>query len=179
MKRSTVTCLVTAALVAGACAGGGDSAGPARPAPSGDARDAFVEYARCLRAAGMDVPDPEPSGGGGAVGAMAVPAPRTEAERRAVASCEDRLPAGGSQGERPGSAADSTTEALLAHARCMREHGVDYPDPRVLPDGALEISPPARAGEPAFDRAQEACRHLGGPHVVEGGGASISRRCGV
>ena len=41
--------------------GGGEAPDPARQAKF---QDAFVKYARCMRAAGVDVPDPKPGDGG-------------------------------------------------------------------------------------------------------------------
>lgn len=149
-----------------ACHGGGQT--PATPTAVDDARDAVVAYARCLRGRGMDVADPQPGGGGGAVSAMEVPEPRTAADEQAIKACAHLLRAAGSQRERAG-ADDGYRESLLAHARCMRDHGVDYPDPTILPDGAIDISTPAGAGSPAFAEAQEACKHLGGVQILDGG----------
>lgn len=164
-----------AGLALGACAGGGDAAAP--PA-STDPADALVDHARCLRGRGMDVPDPAPDRGGGAVAAAPVPEARTPAERRALAACASRLPAGGRSARGSGEAAEAQREALLSHARCMRDHGVDYPDPRILPDGALDITVPPGSGTPVSERAHERCRHLGGPEVRPGGGLMIGGRHG-
>ena len=53
-------------------------------------------------------------------------------------------------------------EALLAYARCMREHGVDVPDPQVDGGGraTFRVMRP-RGNEQKFQEAQEACsKHL-------------------
>lgn len=160
----------------GACSGGAET--PATPTTVADSRDAFVAYARCLRGRGMDVADPEPARGGGAVSAVRVPEPRTAAEERAVQACAHLLPPAGSQSERAGADA-GLRDALLAHARCMRDHGVDHPDPRFLPDGGIDIATPPGAGSPAFAEAQEACKHLGGVQILDGGAVvSGTRRHG-
>ena len=57
-------------------------------------RDAALEFAKCMRARGIDIPDPSTSGGG-----VAIPVdPNDPAFRRAAEACEDklRLPGGGS-----------------------------------------------------------------------------------
>jgi hypothetical protein len=51
-------------------------------------------------------------------------------------------------------------KAELAFARCMREHGVDVPDPRPGSKG-ITLSIPAGGGDPqALQRAQRSCEHL-------------------
>jgi len=53
-------------------------------------------------------------------------------------------------------------DAALKFARCMREHGVDLPDPK-FSGGRVTLGGPGRAidpDDPAFARAQEACRPL-------------------
>lgn len=51
-------------------------------------RDAALEFAKCMRARGIDMPDPSTSGGG-----VAIPVdPNDPAFRRAAEACEDKLP---------------------------------------------------------------------------------------
>jgi len=63
----------------------------------------------------------------------------------------------------------SQEEALLAFTACLRDRGIDVPDPEMDADGNLQLSRPAAAQEdPNFDRdafrvAREACaEHLEG-----------------
>jgi hypothetical protein len=70
---------------------------------------------------------------------------------------------GSTRTEGSGDAQDATTEEqLLAWARCMREEGVDVPDPQVGEDGRVEIGPGAGGGvdpgDPDVQEAMEACR---------------------
>lgn len=60
-------------------------------------------------------------------------------------------------------------DAALAFARCMREHGVDMPDPTFKDDGgkggfAIQQSGPAGSGvgpdNPSFQAAQKACQPI-------------------
>jgi hypothetical protein len=54
-------------------------------------------------------------------------------------------------------------EAELAFARCMREHGVDMPDPSADERGLRRIGPRSGTSESKFKEAEQACRkHLEG-----------------
>lgn len=172
LVRAVVVAAVAAS--ASACTRGSGASGGTSASARGGAGEAatasFVDYARCLREHGMDVPDPEPPAAGGGVSAMAVPRPANEAEQQAVDACARLLPEEGAQGSRTRDpeADAALRESLLAFAKCMRDQGVDYPDPRIAPNGGIDISTPPGAGTPQFQRAQEACGHLGGVHVADG-----------
>lgn len=70
---------------------------------------------------------------------------------------------------------DRAHEGALKFARCMRDNGVDLPDPQVGRNGLVKIAPRAGDGsgasaaptDPAFRRADERCRK----HLAAGGGA--------
>ena len=53
-------------------------------------------------------------------------------------------------------------KAALEHSRCMREHGIDMPDPKFDEDGGAQIRIGRGSGidldDPKFQKAQEACR---------------------
>jgi hypothetical protein len=54
-----------------------------------------------------------------------------------------------------GEAADQ----MRAYAKCMREHGIDMPDPEVSPDGGIGMS--IEGGDKAkVDKADKECKHL-------------------
>jgi hypothetical protein len=65
-------------------------------------------------------------------------------------------------GDSAGASGDSKAdfrEAALKHARCMREHGVDVPDPKPGPDGGIRLEIRAdEADKLTVQRAEEACR---------------------
>ena len=52
-------------------------------------------------------------------------------------------------------------KAALEHSRCMREHGIDMPDPQFDEDGGAQIRIGRGSGididDPKFRKAQEAC----------------------
>lgn len=85
-------------------------------------QDALVKFAQCMRAHGVNMPDPQ----GGAVEALPgssssdpAAAQKTEAANTA---CAKDLPNGGKP-----TAADNERRAKFA--QCMRAHGVNMPDP--------------------------------------------------
>jgi hypothetical protein len=177
---------VALALGAAACGGSPDSGGVAtlggdRQTGNGgnsgggngtakkDPQEAALEFARCMREHGVDMPDPEVDsqgrmritvGGGGKGG----PDPKKlDAAQRACG----HLMGGG--GEGPGKLDPKAQDAMLAFARCMREHGIDMPDPT---DGGLIFNSKRGQGpdpdSAKFKEAERACDH----HLAElrGGG---------
>ncbi|MEW5991123.1 MAG: hypothetical protein AB1736_07215 [Chloroflexota bacterium] len=179
------------ALVAMACGG---SAGPgvatlesadpaasgdATPAPSVDPEEAALAFAECMRDHGIDMPDPQIDsngnmrvtiGAGGNIGEI-----DRETMEAAQEACRELLPGAGLA--RPGGRelTPEDEERILAFAECMREHGIDVPDPQFGGGGGfIRVGPGAggdddgQAGDgPAFDpndedfqAAQEACREL-------------------
>jgi hypothetical protein len=53
-----------------------------------------------------------------------------------------------------------STQADLAYARCMRQHGVNMPDPKVEANGRTDWQLPSgmRKDDPRLKAAQQACR---------------------
>jgi hypothetical protein len=183
MFRSMRLPLLAVGLVAvlAACSSGGPGAsvatleepGASQAAASSaptDPQEAFLAYAQCMRDEGIDMPDPEiiedSSGEGTVSGGIRVEingtGPDKEEFREAEATCKKHL----------ANVVDSPTsrglspedeEKLLAYARCMREHGIDMPDPQ---DGGLIINEEGADGanldpnDPEFQAAQEACGDL-------------------
>jgi hypothetical protein len=125
-------------------------------------RDAFLAYAQCMREQGIDMPDPQPGQRG-----IQLRAPKgvtPEEMEEAEAACRKHL----DEIEGPELSDEQQKEfqeAALEHARCMREHGIDMPDPTFGEDGRAQIR--IRRGDgasgpdpddPEFKAAQEACR---------------------
>ena len=167
-----------------------------------DMRDSLLDYTRCLRKHGVQVSDPSfgsngPSGnggmsagaaggGGGAVianpaGSISLPNPNDPAFKAADKACQPILRRG--QQNLPQPSPEEQAKArdhALAFAKCMREHGIDMPDPTFDSEGHIAISVPGpKGGDPTgpmpqeFQDAQKACQKLmdlpgGGP----GGGPS-------
>src|SRR6266536_123356 len=77
-------------------------------------------------------------------------------------------------------------QAALEFAKCMRQHGIDMPDPKFDANGRMSITVNGKAGasggpdDPKFKAAQQACEHYlpgagkGGTNTVTGGGSTKS-----
>jgi hypothetical protein len=172
--------LVVLALVLVACSGGGadpggvaslvdPSAAPTAAAPeeSLDPEAAMLAFAQCMRDNGIDMPDPEVSGDGGMTfGFQARPGTGTDDMDKleaAQAACEKFLPKGGPDG-RPMEIDPEMEQAMLDFARCMRENGIDFPDPQfgngIVKIGPGEDGPNFDPSSDEFQAAQEACEDL-------------------
>jgi hypothetical protein len=163
MIRPLAAALVAACALAAAACGGDDGAGGTASAAERDreARDAALKYARCMREHGVDMPDPSASGGpqrfkvGPGTGISR--REYEEAEKACRKYMEDVKPAELSTQEQ-----QEFKEAALAHARCMREHGVEnFPDPTFGENGEAQIRLRKGMGldpdDPAFKKAEQAC----------------------
>jgi hypothetical protein len=81
--------------------------------------------------------------------------------KKAMAACEDKL--GDIGQDISPEEQEEFKEQALAFAECMRENGIDMPDPQFEGDGKMKmrIGGPGSSGpspdSPAFQQAQEAC----------------------
>ena len=151
---------------AGAVGGGGDEASGVATidgeragagATSGTAvepEEAMLAYAKCMRANGVDMPDPRPDG-------MIVMQPGSDQpdqetmEKADLACANEREALQGSVA----AGADDFRDQALAMSRCMREQGVDLPDPTPSEGGGMSVTlDPDQLESPEFQRAQESCR---------------------
>jgi hypothetical protein len=169
MTKRTISALMAPtvaalALALVACGGGGGTS-------SGQSdkerfQEAALKHAECMRRHGVDVPDPKPNGGGivmnGDVG-------NPQQFERATKACDEKL---GKLPEPQLSANDQREfrDAALKHARCMRDHGIDFPDPTFGPNGTvqIEIKPGADMTSAAFKAADAKCRKLLGDTRIMG-----------
>jgi hypothetical protein len=162
-----------------ATAGGGGKGGGAKPKPSAsvDAEEQRRLFTQCMRDHGVDVPDPDPNGPGVRILASGGPGSDTANKtankmETAMKECQKYLPAG--VAHKPNT---QELEQMRQFAKCMRDHGVDMPDPD--PNGGGfgvkkgtgqgEISP----DDATFKAANEACKDKlpnGGQLHTEGDG---------
>jgi hypothetical protein len=202
MTVSAVAALVS--FGASACGGGGDGSGNKVASLSGhtattraasrgnkkDFQDAMLEYARCMRQHGVDMPDPTFSDGGKGVmikaGGRASPVDKNKMED-AEKACQSIMDRAEQNAPRPTPEQEAEMrERALTFARCMREHGVDIPDPTFDGEGHTKIrigreapangsdgpdtqtdGPATNGGgpnpdDPKFQAAQKACAPEGG-----------------
>jgi hypothetical protein len=192
MRRKAVAALVLApALTLGlpAC-------GPEHKQADAKARTAsdlakMRDFAKCMRANGVNMADPQSDGSGGirmeakqtAGSGTAKLGADDKTMQAAQAKCGHLMPNGG----KPIRPKPEELAKMRAYAKCMRQHGVDMPDPN--PDGGIVVksnrgqSGTVGAGpggvnpdSPAFKSADKACAQYrpGGP----GGSHSLTRSGG-
>ena len=181
ISRAALPTLVLGLLlvVLSACSGGAassngvatlnspDPAASAAPSASVNPQDALIAYARCMREHGIDMPDPQfdetngkfqvQIGAGG--GAKPTDKKKIDAAQQACQHFMDGVAFGPGKG---GQVDQATQDALLAFAQCMREHGIDFPDPQFQDGGMVRVgggdAPKFNPNSQEFQDAQEACR---------------------
>lgn len=110
--------------------GDGSSSADEEEAPSSG--DPILDFYQCLRDNGLDVEDPGTGGGIQVNGDIDLNDPETEAivgrcAETHLGSTDGRVTVGeGEMGENMAS-----TESLIEFVDCMREHGIDMPDPEL------------------------------------------------
>jgi hypothetical protein len=150
--------LSTSALALTACGADPSSNGETAGNREQQMQDAALKYARCMRDNGVDMPDPRFREGG-----IAIRSPKGASPTRmrtADQACHKYLDA-----VKPPQMSEEEQkefrEAALANARCMREHGIDLPDPTFGPDGGARIKIQRGSGvdpeSAKFKAAQKAC----------------------
>ncbi|WP_162606704.1 hypothetical protein [Jiangella asiatica] len=123
--------------------GGGESV------DDGDVEDDELAFYECMREHGVDMPDPDPNQQG-----VQLTLPDDPDAEAAMEECRSLLPNGG---EMPEQDAESL-ESLRAFTECMRENGVDMPDPNA--DGSLSMPAGLDPNSAAFQTAISACQSL-------------------
>jgi hypothetical protein len=189
VRRRAVVALLTAGAV-GAAASGCGGGGNADASSAADRQQAGLDFARCMRAHGVNVPDPKPVAGGGMRLSIGVRAGNESKLKKAQAACDHFLRAGK---DAPSKAdQQKMLEAALKWSSCMRHNGVDVPDPKPVGSGGpIKVGPGQKVNpkDPAFMRADAKCRSLlpGGPgdkvgvhgnDVGRGGGPGFSVQSG-
>jgi hypothetical protein len=121
---------------------------------AGDREQAALAYARCMREHGVDFPDP-------VNGRFEFKNQRGDQRKleEAQKACQDILQAAAPQLSEEQEA--EMREAAVEFAKCMREHGVDMPDPK-FPEGGgvLMRMPRGSEDDPDFQEAQKACQSI-------------------
>ncbi|SDT43549.1 hypothetical protein [Jiangella sp. DSM 45060] len=119
--------------------GGGGSGGVTDP------EQAELDFYACMRENGVDMPDPDP----GQPGVQLQLPPGSEA---AMEECRSLLPNGGEMQE----TSPDDLESLRAFTECMRENGVDMPDPAA--DGRLTMPAGVDPQSAEFQAAMTTCQ---------------------
>jgi hypothetical protein len=111
------------------------------------------EFAKCMREHGVDMPDPKPGpdGKGMSIGIQGDGADRSKIDA-AQNACKHLMPNGGEM--KPPSAEE--LDKMRKDAKCMRDHGVDMPDPDPSGKGTARIGGPGDDPK-KFEDAAKAC----------------------
>jgi hypothetical protein len=183
MRRLWKTLALASALSLGlaACSAGarddgvatlGDAEGSgakASASPSVDPEDALAEFAECMRDNGIeDFPDPQIDENGGitisgpAGGDEGPPSDQDiEDLEAAMEACQDLLPQGLGPGEISQEDQAAFQDAMLEYAQCMRDQGIDFPDPDFSEGGGFIGGAEGFDPEdPDFQAADEVCRPI-------------------
>jgi hypothetical protein len=97
------------------------------------ADDQRLQFVQCLRDNGVDVPDDGLSHGPGAIDLQ------SQQVQDALKACEDSAPNLGGDGPSGPMSAEQQAQ-FMALAECMRDEGIDFPDPTFDADGNLDVS---------------------------------------
>jgi hypothetical protein len=134
--------------------GGSGDGGSGAPSEQ-EREEAALEFAQCMREHGVDFPDPV----NGRFEFRSTPGDDQAKVQEAQEACQDILEDAAPPLDEEQQA--EMQDALLAFARCMREHGIDFPDPQFEEGGgALQMLPEGTEDDPKFDEAQEACQPI-------------------
>lgn len=155
------------ALVAG-CGGGGEDgdkvasiSSPPSPGAAGDGKqadnvsdeDKMRNFAKCMRENGIDMPDPKTNGDEQGTISLGGPGQIDEKKMNAASdACRKHLPNGGEM--KPPSPEE--LDKMRAEAKCMREHGIDMPDPDPTGKTARALGGPGDDMK-KFEEAAKAC----------------------
>ncbi|SFW62218.1 hypothetical protein [Amycolatopsis australiensis] len=113
------------------------SGGPTAADNSGKSdEDKMRDFAKCMREHGVDMPDPKPAGDGKGM-SIAIQGDGADKGKidAAQSACKHLMPNGGEL--KPPSAEE--LDKMRKDAKCMREHGVDMPDPDPSGKGTMRI----------------------------------------
>jgi hypothetical protein len=153
---------------------------------AGKEEQAGLKFARCMRAHGVNVSDPKPGQKGLRFSATGAPGKGGAPNRLEAADRACRHFLKGALKPPSGSELNKMRDAALKWAQCMRQNGVNVPDPK--PGGAgirIEAGKGQGPGpnDPTFQGADRKCRHLlpgGGPKSVQsqGGGGEAGLQTG-
>ena len=154
-----------------------------------DPEEAMLAFTECMRDHGVDMPDPQVAGPatGGERAAGAVIAvdgdPEDQAFQEAQEACEPLMANMRGELEDDPERLAEMKEQMLAFAQCMRDEGIDMPDPTFDADGRVKIDGgpgdiAATRDADAFNEAAAACSQDGGPMIQVAPGGAVSAQSG-
>jgi hypothetical protein len=168
---SLAAVLAVSGVVVAGCGGGGG--GGTSTNASSKARDTQVKFSQCMREHGVkNFPDPDANGGilikAGPGTGLDPNSPQFKAAQKACAKYQPKA-----SGTFNRAQAQKMEAQALKFAQCMRQHGVNFPDPK-FSDGGRGVQfggPGLNPNDPTFKAAQQACsKNMPGPG---GGGLAL------
>jgi hypothetical protein len=174
----------------GVASASGSTARNAAETKSTDPQQAGLDFAKCMREHGVDMADPVAGEGGRVMIGSAVTSDSGEVRstsgppagfEEADAACRHFL--GDLIGDGPGQIDPQEQDRALKFAKCMRDNGVDMPDPDFSGGGIrMTIGVPGSGGitpdSEVFQAAQKACGSLFGPAGGAAPGGAVSGGAG-
>jgi hypothetical protein len=148
-------CLPLMALLFAVTACGSEGSGEA-PSQGSETQQLLLKYAQCMRDNGVSLPDPVEGEAGSLYKGVDQDSP---AFQSADAVCGPILQ--GVVDEREGQNGEDPAEQqeeMLALAQCLREHGIDVPDP--VPGTEKPFGDSLDRTDPAVAQAVEACAQV-------------------
>ncbi|PRY46443.1 hypothetical protein [Umezawaea tangerina] len=99
--------------------------------------DKMREFAKCMRDNGVNMPDPQEGGGVIALGSADAESVDADKMKKADEACRKLLPNGGEFKE----PSQEEKDKMREQAKCLREHGIDMPDPDAESSGKGQAIP--------------------------------------
>jgi hypothetical protein len=173
--RWSAAAAISCALLLAAC--GSSSPGSGQTGTNASHAASLTKYSACMRSHGVpSFPDPSTRQSGddsfGIDGYnFNLPADvntQSPAYQSADKACQSLIAGSGSVAARNPAFLAKAKQAALAHARCMRAHGVpNFPDPTISSNGGAIVQrsggPGINPRSPAFQQAQKICAKTGSP----------------
>jgi hypothetical protein len=178
VRNSILTLVVLLALGAAACtnsSGNNDVAsldpttttafGSGAASESVDAEEAMLAVTQCLRDGGIDIGDPIIDENGNPQlppisfqSGDVDPEAEMKAMEEVMASCQHHLEGVVLDAVEHGNLVEME-DTFVAYAQCMRDHGIDMPDPEFSDGGFIDLGSPD-AGDEEYEAAHADCREV-------------------
>jgi hypothetical protein len=163
IRSFAILAAIGASSLLAACGGSGGSGSGSAKAAAVSPADNALKFAKCMRERGVrNFPNPETSGGAVKLRFRVRPGegPNPQTLEAAQRACR-RYQAPELQNLTPQQRLERE-EAGLKFAKCMREHGVNLPNPSISGGGIRIQGGPGgvNPASPAFEAAQKACQDL-------------------
>lgn len=165
MLTRLIPVLLVAGLVISGCGGSSSSKSSSTDAASRDA--ARVKFAKCMRDNGIDLPD-NPGQNGGAQAFRNIDQSKFQAAQKACQKYRQAAVGNLSSSDR-----QAFQDAFVKFSSCMRQHGVDLPNPTAGGGAPPAGGNPVNQNDPKTKAAREACQNKlprGGPGGPPPGG---------